>query len=46
MMANFEAYLHAMKVSTLNKCVVNMKIMTRTLQTEVNGKFGKEKVKK
>ena len=25
---------------------VNMKIMTRTLQTEANGKFGKEKVKK
>ena len=33
-------------VGTSNKCAVNMKIMTRTLQTEANGKFGKEKVKK
>ena len=45
-MAHFEAYLHAMTVGTSNKCAVNMKIMTRTLQTEANGKFGKEKVKK
>jgi len=45
MMAHFEAYLHAMTVGTSNKCVVNMKMMTRTLQTEVNGKFGKEEVK-
>ena len=35
-----------MTVGTSNKCAVNMKIMTRTLQTEANGKFGKEKVKK
>ena len=46
MMAHFEAYLYAMTVGTSNKCAVNMKIMTKTLQTEANGKFGKEKVKK
>ena len=46
MMAHFEAYFHLMTVGTSNKCAVNMKIMTRTLQTEVNGKFGKEKEKK
>ena len=45
-MAHFEAYLHVMTVGTSNKCAVNMNIMTRTLQTEANGKFGKEKVKK
>jgi len=45
-MAHFEAYFHAMAVGTLNKYVVNMKIMTITLQPEANGKFGKEKVKK
>ena len=45
-MAHFEAYLHAMTVGSSNECVVNMKIMTRTLQTEANEKFGKEKVKK
>ena len=45
-MAHFEAYFHAMAVGTSNKYVVNMKIMTRTLQPEANGKFGKEKVKK
>ena len=45
-MAHFEAYLHVMTVGTSNKCAVNMKIMTRTLQTEANVKFGKEKVKK
>ena len=45
-MAHFEAYLYAMPVGTSNKCAVNMKIMTRTLQTEANGEFGKEKVKK
>ena len=33
-------------VGNSNKCAVNMKIMTRTLQTEANVKFGKEKVKK
>ena len=46
MMAHFEAYLYAMTVGTSNKCAVNMKIMTKTLQTEANGKFVKEKVKK
>ena len=45
MMAHFEAYFHVMTVGTSNKCAVNMKIMTRTLQTEANRKFGKEKVK-
>ena len=45
-MAHFEAYLYAMTLGTSNKCAVSMKIMTRTLQTEANGKFGKEKVKK
>ena len=44
-MAHFEAYLNVMTVGTSNKCAVNMKIMTRTLQTEANRKFGKEKVK-
>ena len=46
MMAHFEAYFHVMTVGTSNKCAVNMKIMTRTLQTEANRKFGKEKVKR
>ena len=45
-MAHFEAYFHAMAVGTSNKYVVNMKIMTITLQPEANGKFGKGKVKK
>ena len=45
-MAHFEAYLHVMTVGTSNKFAVNMIIMTRTLQTEGNGKFGKKKVKK
>ena len=45
-MAHFEAYFHAMAVGTSNKYVVNMKIMTRTLQPGANGKFGMEKVKK
>lgn len=45
-MAYFEAYFHVMTVGTSNKCAVNIKIMTRTLQTEANGKFGMEKVKK
>ena len=44
-MAHFEAYFHVMTVGTSNKCGV-MNIMTRTLQTEANRKFGKEKVKK
>ena len=35
-----------MTVGTSNNQSVNMKILTRTLQTEVNKQFGKEKVKK
>ena len=45
-MAHLEAIFHAMIIGTSNCPTVNMKIMTRTLQTEANGKFGKEKVKK
>jgi len=45
-MAHLEAIFHAMIIGTLNCPTVNMKIMTRTLQSEANGKFGKEKVKK
>ena len=45
-MAHFEAYLHVMTVGTSNKCAVNMKIMTRTLQTEAIENFGKKKVGK
>ena len=45
-MAHLEAYLHAMTVGTSNKRAVNMKILTRTLQTQANGKLGKKKTKK
>ena len=45
-MANFEANFHAMTVDISNNRAVNMKILTKTLQSEVNGNFGKEKVKK
>ena len=45
-MAHFEATYHDMIIGTLNCPTDNMKIMTRTLQTEANGKFGKEKVRK
>jgi len=45
-MAHFKAHLHAMTVGISNNSPVNMKIMTITLQTETNGKVGKEKVKK
>jgi len=45
-MAHLEAIFHAMIIGTSNCPTVKMKIMTRTLQTEANGKFGKEKVKK
>ena len=45
-MVHFEANFHAMTVGTSNNRAVNMKILTRTLQSEVNGNFGKEKVKK
>ena len=42
MMAHFEAYLHAMTVGTSNKRAVNMKMLTRTLQTQAYGKLGKK----
>ena len=45
-MAYFEAFFNAMTVGTLHNRAVNTKILTRTLQTLVNEKFGKEKVKK
>ena len=43
MMAHFKAYLHAMTVGISNKHAVNMKIVTRTLQTHENGKLGTKK---
>jgi len=46
MMAHFKAYLHAMTVGISNKHAVNMKIVTRTLQTQANGKLGTKKVYK
>ena len=46
MMAHFEAYFHVMTVGTSNKCAVNMKIMTKTLQIKANGKFGKKKLRR
>ena len=42
-MAHFKAYLHAMTVGISNKHAVNMKIVTRTLQTHENGKLGTKK---
>ena len=45
-MPHFEANLHAMTLGTSNCWTVNITIETRTLQTEANGNFGKEKVKK
>ena len=45
-MANFEANFHTMMVGTSNCPTVDIKIMTTTVQTEANGKFGKEKEKK
>ena len=44
MMAHFKAYLHAMTVGISNKHAVNMKIVTRTLQSQANGVFGTKKV--
>ena len=43
-MAHFKAYFDAMTESISNNDAVNMKIMTITLQSEVNGIFGKEKI--
>ena len=45
-MANFEANFHARMVATSNCPTVNIIMLTITVQTEANGKFGKEKVKK
>ena len=45
-MAHFKAYLHAMTVGISNKHAVNMKIVTRTLQTQANGKLGTKKSKR
>ena len=45
-MAHFKAYFDAMTESTSNNDAVNMKIMTITLQSGVNGIFGKENIKK
>ena len=44
-MAHFEANFHAMMVGTSNCPTVNIKMLTRTVQAEANGKFGKEIVK-
>ena len=45
-MAHFEANFHAMMVGTTNCPTVNINFLTRTVQTEANGKFRKLKVKK
>ena len=41
-MAHFKTYFHAKTDNTSNNSAVNMKIMTITLKSEVNGIFGKE----
>ena len=46
LMAHFESNFHAMAVGTSNCWTVNMKLLTRTVQTEAIGNFGKEKVRK
>ena len=45
-MSNFEANFHVMMVGTSNCPTVNIKMLTRTVQTEANGKFGKKKKEK
>ena len=45
-MAHFEANFRAMTVGTSNCWTVNMKLLTRTVQTEAIENFGKEKVRK
>ena len=45
-MPHFEDYFHTMTLGTSNCWTVNMKILTRTVQTKANGNFGKENVKK
>ena len=45
-MTHFKADFDAMSESTSNNDAVNMKIMTITLQSDVNGIFGKKNIKK
>ena len=45
-MAHFEANFHAMSVGTSNSWSVNMKLLTRAVQTEAIENFGKKKVGK
>ena len=45
-MAHFEANFHAMAVGTSNCWSVNMKLLTRAVQTEAIENFGKKKVGK
>ena len=45
-MAHFEANFHAMSVGTSNSWSVNMKLLTRAVQTEASENFGKKKVGK
>ena len=45
-MAHFEANFRPMTVGTSNCWTVNMKLLTRTVQTEAIENFGKEKNKK
>ena len=45
-MAHFEANFHAMSVGTSNSWSVNMKLLTRAVQTEARENFGKKKVGK
>ena len=45
-MAHFEANFHAMAVGTSNCWYVNMKLLTRAVQTEAIENFGKKKVGK
>ena len=44
-MAHFEANFYAMTVGTSNCWTVNMKLLTRTVQTEAIENFGNEKVR-
>ena len=46
MMAHLEAYYHAVPVGTSNNWAVNIKILTRTMQSGHNGKFGMKKALK
>ena len=45
-MSHFEANFHAMAVGTSNCWSVNMKLLTRAVQTEASENFGKKKVGK